>query len=101
MTYGTNQWDRRLGTVIEVLEETGWQCEVIKALKDVRYFYIHEKVRYHKTVRWFLMRPGRKVGEPAPDEILECAWETVPAADKLISYSSDKSLLEDLKRELQ
>lgn len=79
--------------VREVVEETGWQCEVIKPITDVRYHYVHKDITYDKTVRWFLMKPLTNIGSFDPEEVLEVRWVTPSEADKLISYGSDKDLL--------
>ena len=80
----------------EVREETGWQCRVVRPITDVDYFYTREGVRYHKTVRWFLMEPQEKVGTFAEGEILDSRWFDVPKAKTLVSYDSDKKLLQQL-----
>lgn len=77
----------------EVKEETGWECRVVKHLIDIDYFYVHDKIRTHKTVRWFLMEPVKKTGNFNPGEILDCEWADGPEARKRISYESDKKLL--------
>ena len=82
----------------EVREETGWQCDVVKALYDATYWYVRNQVRFHKTVRWFLMKPVKKTGEFNTQEVLECQWCSFSKAQELISYESDKSLLKELNR---
>lgn len=77
----------------EVREETGWQCEVVRKITDVKYFYTHDDVTFDKTVRWFLMKPVGKVCEFDPEEVLEVRWAAPDEAQKLISYGSDKDLL--------
>lgn len=77
----------------EVREETGWVCSVEKKLTDVSYRYTHEKVLFHKTVRWFLMAPIEDVGTFDKEEVLEIKWCSVDQAQALVSYESDKQLL--------
>ncbi len=79
--------------VREVVEETGWQCSVLAPVTEVRYFYVHNRTRFDKTVRWFLMEPISQVGEFDPEEVLEVRWVSRADAEKLISYKSDKDLL--------
>jgi 8-oxo-dGTP pyrophosphatase MutT (NUDIX family) len=81
----------------EVREETGWECSVDKFLLDVRYFYTHKKTRFNKTVRWFVMSPGKKVGSFQEEEVLGIAWETLERAKAVISYDSDKALISKLE----
>lgn len=77
----------------EVLEETGWRCEVMKKLIDVHYVYTHDNVTFDKTVRWFLMKSHEEVGSFDPEEVVEVRWVTPAEAQSLISYGSDKELL--------
>ena len=80
----------------EVLEETGWTCEIEQSLMDVEYFYVHDQVRYHKTVRWFLMKPVEKTGVFNTDVIVACKWADLDETKKLISYDTDRELLKKL-----
>lgn len=77
----------------EVQEETGWLCSIEKPLMDIQYSYVHKKNKVNKTVRWFLMSPVKKVGEPQPEEVLECKWIDEDGAKKLLIYESDLKLL--------
>jgi ADP-ribose pyrophosphatase YjhB (NUDIX family) len=47
--------------VREVREETGWRCEVVRALAPVTYWFQRGRgdtlVRVKKTVHWYLMPP--------------------------------------------
>jgi len=81
----------------EVREETGWQCEIVKTITDVHYWYVHNGIRTSKTVRWFLMKPLEEVGAFDPGEILECRWGDLEEAEGLTSYRSDKDLLKQLR----
>jgi len=83
--------------VREVREETGWQCEVIEPIMDVRYIYVHDGTRYHKTVRWFLMKPIAKTGEFDPNEILQSQWYGLEETADLITYDTDKKLLKSIE----
>lgn len=77
----------------EVLEETGWACEITKKLEDISYFYQRDGVRYHKTVRWFLMKPQAKEGSFMEHEIRDVRWATPAEAKGLVVYETDKKLL--------
>ncbi|MFN0118299.1 MAG: NUDIX hydrolase [Elusimicrobiota bacterium] len=80
----------------EVCEETGWQCEVLNSLQDISYFYSRNGTRFHKTVRWFLMKPLNKVGDFNPQEVLKIEWFPFSEVSKVIIYDSDKELLRKL-----
>ena len=80
----------------EVQEETGWRCRLLRPLNDVSYWFVRDGVRYHKTVRWYLMEPMEKVGEPMEGEILDCRWATPQELSQLLTYPTDLKLLEQL-----
>src|SRR5262245_37914458 len=73
----------------EVLEETGWQCEILKPVMDTQYSYTHKNIKVNKTVRWFLMRPIQQTGTAHPEEIVEARWVDLDQAKKMIIYESD------------
>lgn len=78
----------------EVVEETGWRCEIVRPLQDTRYWYSRGGVRYHKTVRWFIMRPQSQVGPVHEGEVLDAKWCSLSEAKERLAYPSDKELLE-------
>src|SRR5205809_937940 len=47
----------------EVLEETGYRCELVRQLDSVTYWFQRNGERIKKNVVWYLMRPIEKVGE--------------------------------------
>jgi 8-oxo-dGTP pyrophosphatase MutT (NUDIX family) len=79
----------------EVREETGWQCEVVRALDEVTYWFQRDGQRVRKSVRWFLMRPLEKVGEH-DHEVDEVAWVERAEALGRLRYESDRRLVEAL-----
>ena len=79
----------------EVREETGYECEVVRALGPVTYWFHREGQRIKKTVEWFLMRPLRKVGEH-DHEVDEVVWADRAEADARLRYDSDRRLLAGL-----
>ncbi len=84
----------------EVLEETGWKCEIRsaagRAFEKVRYFFIRGRQTIKKEVIWYLMAPVKKIGERDPREIRKVKWVALGSARKLAQYPSDKKLLEKL-----
>lgn len=79
--------------VREVEEETGWKCEISGELPEARYWFRRGPLLVHKKVRWFEMKPLRKTGAPAPDEILEVEWVSGAEARRRAKYKSDLALL--------
>lgn len=76
----------------EVREETGYQCEVVRELSTVTYWFQREGRRIRKTVRWYLMRPLAKVGEH-DHEVDEVLWAAREDALARLRYDSDRRLL--------
>ncbi len=76
----------------EVREETGYQCELVRELEPVTYWFQRQGRRIRKTVRWFLMRPVAKVGDH-DHEVDEVAWATPAEALARLRYDSDRRLI--------
>jgi len=79
----------------EVEEETGYKCKIQTKLDTVQYWFKDNERLVKKTVKWFLMTPIEKVKEPGW-EVLETKWLTFDEAKKILSYNSDKKLLEKI-----
>jgi 8-oxo-dGTP pyrophosphatase MutT (NUDIX family) len=79
----------------EVCEETGYQCEVVRELEAVTYWFQRNGQRIKKTVRWYLMRPLAKVGEH-DHEVDEVAWAFPIDAAARLRYDSDRRLVDRL-----
>jgi 8-oxo-dGTP pyrophosphatase MutT (NUDIX family) len=76
----------------EVQEETGYQCELVRELTSVTYWFQRGGRRIRKTVRWYLMRPLAKVGEH-DHEVDEVLWADQADAQSRLRYDSDRRLL--------
>jgi 8-oxo-dGTP pyrophosphatase MutT (NUDIX family) len=76
----------------EVREETGYECEVVRELEAVTYWFQRNGQRIKKTVRWYLMRPVAKVGEH-DHEVDETAWLPPAEATSRLRYDSDRRLV--------
>jgi 8-oxo-dGTP pyrophosphatase MutT (NUDIX family) len=76
----------------EVQEETGYQCELVRELTSVTYWFQRGGRRIRKTVRWYLMRPLAKVGEH-DHEVDEVLWADLADAQSRLRYDSDRRLL--------
>ena len=79
----------------EVREETGWECEVVRELDAVTYWFQRDGRRIRKTVRWYLMRPLRKAGEH-DHEVDEVLWTDPDDARARLRYESDLKLVHGL-----
>ena len=89
---------RKRTALREVLEETGWRCEVrgLKPFHTVRYRFKRAKRAVRKSVVWFLMRPSKRTGRRDPDEIRKVRWFSLSKAMRKASYGSDQELLKCL-----
>ena len=76
----------------EVREETGYQCQVVRELEAVTYWFQRGGRQIKKTVRWFLMHPLEKVGDH-DHEVDEVAWADRAEALTRLRYDSDRRLL--------
>ncbi len=82
----------------EVLEETGWKCEILSDLATARYSFTRHGVPVDKDVRWYLLKRVGGDGVPStPDEVLDVRWLALEEARRELSYPSDFKLLELLK----
>jgi ADP-ribose pyrophosphatase YjhB (NUDIX family) len=80
----------------EVLEETGLEAEIVGELDHISYWFAWppERVRYHKTVHFFLMR--MRGGDPAAhdSEVEEVAFVSLAEAPRRATHSSERELLQ-------
>ncbi|MEE8603144.1 NUDIX hydrolase [Euzebya tangerina] len=79
------------GAIREIHEETGVSGSLGADLGAV--FYTDHKGR-SKVVRWWAVRAG-VVGEPTDtEEVDEFRWDSLDAVDELLSYDTDRAVLE-------
>jgi 8-oxo-dGTP diphosphatase len=76
----------------EVLEETGYECEVGEELEPARYT---DRKGRDKLVRFWLMRPTGGGFEPN-DEVDELRWLDPASAMALLDYEHDRVLVSGL-----
>ena len=83
----------------EVLEETGWACEIISELYTARYSFVRNGEPVEKDVRWFLARRTGGDGVPkTPDEVFGSQWLTLDEAERTLIYPSDLEIVSLLKK---
>ncbi|MCX7940446.1 MAG: NUDIX hydrolase [Endomicrobia bacterium] len=80
----------------EVEEETGVKARIVKELTDVEYWFIRSGEKIHKKVKWFLMQPIEKNSVKTKHEIEEVLWYRLDKAKDILSYDSDKKLVEQV-----
>ena len=77
----------------EVAEETGLQVRIVDHLGEIRYRFVREGVRIHKTVRYYLMEP---IGGDLADhdhEFEEVRWFAAAEADAVMQFSTERDIL--------
>jgi ADP-ribose pyrophosphatase YjhB (NUDIX family) len=81
--------------VREVREETGMHADVVDKIDSITYWFAWapDRVRYKKTVHFFLMRQSG--GEVRPDavEVAEVTFVPLRTAHKKASYPSERKIL--------
>ena len=83
----------------EVAEETGFDCEITGDLCKAEYSFVRNGRPVDKDVRWYRMkRLGGDGVVKTPDEIFDMKWCTLDEAKKHLSYPSDLTMLELLKK---
>lgn len=83
----------RQAALREVLEETGYRCEVLGPLTLVRYMFRRGPRLVRKRVRWYWMRPIERPGTPDAEEILKVRWMPPEEAGRRLVYPGDLRLL--------
>ena len=78
----------------EVREETGVKVEVEEPLGEITYFFVRDRIRFRKTVHFFLMRPiGGSIDEH-DHEFDDVAWLPVAEALELMNYATEREVVE-------
>lgn len=88
--------------VREIGEETGLTGSIVDSLGDRSYwFYLRdENVKCRKTVSYFLLRYVSGDIEQYGWEVDDAKWFPIEEAVKLVSYKSDREILEKAKEKL-
>jgi len=82
----------------ETREETGIEVEIEKPLGSISYFFVRERIRFHKTVHFFLMRPvGGSIAEH-DHEFDEVRWFQLEEALEIMSYPTEHEVVERATR---
>ena len=78
----------------EVKEETGVDAKILDYLGEVDYWYNIGLTRIHKFVYYYLMEYLSGDVVPQKEEIDEAKFMSISEAEKSLSYSTDKEILE-------
>ena len=78
----------------EVAEETGLSVELVAPLDDIDYWFVAGGRRFHKTVRYYLMRATGGDTAWHDAEYDEVAWMPARRAAHALSYENERRVLE-------
>ena len=79
------------GALREVKEETGWDCELGRELGETRYSLADGR---EKVVHWWEMWASARDKWEPNDEVDDILWVPLGDLPGLVSYASDRELLE-------
>jgi len=79
----------------ETREETGLHVEIEAPIRSISYVFVHGRTRYHKTVHFFRMRATGGAVEDHDHEFDEVAWVPAEEALKLMTYDTDRTVIEE------
>jgi 8-oxo-dGTP pyrophosphatase MutT (NUDIX family) len=78
----------------EVREETGVQVEIEDPLGEIIYFFVRDRIRFRKTVHFFLMRPVGGSIDEHDHEFDEVRWTAIDEALRLMNYATEREVVE-------
>lgn len=83
----------------EVREETGLEGRLIDKLGDIEYWYFskEDQTKYHKSVHFYLIEYKGGSIEDHDWEVEEVRWFPIDKAIKVLSYKSEKEIMEKAK----
>ena len=85
----------------EVREETGLIARIEAPLEKIEYWYVSNgamgKVRYHKFVHFYLMKFRSGKTDNHDNEVLEARWVPIIDAIRMLSFKSERDLVEKAK----
>lgn len=83
----------------EVREETGLEGRLIDKLGDIEYWYFskEDQTKYHKSVHFYLIEYKGGSIEDHDWEVEEVRWFPIDEAIKVLSYKSEKEIMEKAK----
>lgn len=85
----------------ETREETGIVVEVVAPLRSIRYFFVRGRIRFNKTVHFFLMRPIGGAIEDHDAEFDEVRWLPAEEALAVLNHDTERSVVEEALRVIE
>lgn len=78
----------------EVREETGVEVQIEEPLGEITYFFVRDRIRFRKTVHFFLMRPVGGSIDEHDHEFDEVRWTAIDEALRLMNYATEREVVE-------
>jgi 8-oxo-dGTP pyrophosphatase MutT (NUDIX family) len=78
----------------EVTEETGLEVRIVAPVGPIQYFFTQRGKRIHKTVHYYLMEATGGDMANHDHEFDEVAWVTIAEARALMSFSTERDIVE-------
>ena len=82
----------------EVREEAGIETELLAPIETIEYWYFGdyrgERVRFHKSVHFFLLAFRSGAVEDHDTEVLEARWVKAEDAIEMLAFKSEKVVVE-------
>ncbi|HZS44343.1 MAG TPA: NUDIX hydrolase, partial [Blastocatellia bacterium] len=82
----------------EVREETGLEPILVAPIDSIEYWYFgkrgNERVRYHKTVHFFLMKSVGGSLDDHDNEVIEARWWNIQEAASVAAFKSERKVIE-------
>jgi 8-oxo-dGTP pyrophosphatase MutT (NUDIX family) len=85
----------------ETREETGLRVVLEAPIQAISYVFVHGRTRYHKTVHFFRMRAIGGSVDDHDHEFDEVAWVPLEEARELLTYETDRAVVEAALRQLE
>jgi 8-oxo-dGTP diphosphatase len=78
----------------EAREETGVEVEIEEPLGEITYFFVRDRIRFRKTVHFFLMRPVGGSMDEHDHEFDEVRWTPIDEALRLMNYATERDVVD-------
>jgi len=78
----------------ETREETGMDVEIESPLGNISYFFVRDRIRFHKTVHFFLMRAVGGSIDQHDHEFDEVRWFQLEEALEIMSYPTEREVVQ-------
>jgi 8-oxo-dGTP pyrophosphatase MutT (NUDIX family) len=82
----------------ETREETGLEVELEAPLRSIGYVFVRGRIRFHKTVHFFLMRPVGGDVSQHDHEFDEVRWFQLEEALEIMTHATERSVVDEAAR---